>query len=108
MRFLAPYTPQPRISHEMEFCAATAFFLSHVYTMLTPSIGSCLMPLIVSRAGMPVTSLRLLDGLQDSQRAYRSDRPGTLGADHAQCDDDLMHWRGELRHITLDRMRRHL
>lgn len=65
MRFIPPYTPQTRISHEMEFCAATAFFLSHVYTMLTTSIGRCSMPLIVSGAG---TDCRI-------RSAYRSDRP---------------------------------
>jgi len=30
--------------------------LSKVYTMLPPSMGRCLMPLIVSGAGMPVAS----------------------------------------------------
>jgi hypothetical protein len=35
---------------------ALAFALSHVYTMLTPSMGRCSMPLMVSGAAMPVAS----------------------------------------------------
>src|SRR4029077_19368553 len=36
--------------------AALAFALSQVYAMLTPSIGRCLTPLIMSGAEMPVAS----------------------------------------------------
>src|SRR5450631_4202772 len=48
----------PSISKYCVVCwvGALAFALSHVYIMLTPSMGLCLMPLIVSGCGMPVAS----------------------------------------------------
>ena len=48
----------PSISKYCVVClvGALALALSHVYTMLTPSMGRCLMPLIVSGAVMPVAS----------------------------------------------------
>src|SRR4029450_4453254 len=51
----------PSISKYCVVClvGALALALSHVYTKLVPSIGRCLIPSMVSGAGIPVASRRV-------------------------------------------------
>src|SRR5215471_443761 len=51
----------PRLANISKYCVsrfdgALAFALSNVYTMLTPSIGLCLIPSTISGARMPAAS----------------------------------------------------
>src|SRR5262245_65195146 len=56
-----PSWKTPRLANISKYCVVRAegtfaLALSHVYAMLTPSIGFCAMPLTIIGAGMAVTS----------------------------------------------------